>query len=217
MTTVASPRIGPLTLPSLQRADAYDLSEGPRWDDMDFSGMALEAVDLTDTTFAGCLLDGVSLGDAAARGITFSDTRLEGLSTASLRAPSSTWRRSELRRSRFGAAELHDGEWDQCTITGCKVGYLNLRAASVTDVLFEDCVFEDLDLMDAMLTRVEFRRCRVGMLTVRGARCADVNVVGLELGGIDDPRGLSGAMVSEQQVFDLAPVFAAHAGLLVQD
>ncbi|WP_062069203.1 pentapeptide repeat-containing protein [Demequina sediminicola] len=217
MTTVASPRIDPVTLPSLQQADAYDLDEGPRWEDLDFSGLSFDGRDLTDTAMTGCLVSGVPFEDVAARGVAISDSRVEALSVTTWRGASSTWRRSEVARARIGAAEWYDSEWDQCMLTGCKVGYLNLRAATVTDVVFEDCVFDDLDLMSATLTRVEFRNCRAGMLTVSGVRCTDVNLTGLDLGGVDDPAGLSGALVSQEQVFELAPVFASRAGLLVAD
>lgn len=215
--SLASPRIVPLVLPPLTRADDDDLDEGPVWEDLDFTGLDCSGRDLTDAVFTGCDLTAVTWEDTALRGVTITDCRAERLSVTTLRAASSHWRRSVLSGTRIGAAELHGGEWDQCVVSGCKVGYLNLRAASLTDVAFEGCVFDDLDVTEASLTRVEFRDCRAGMVTARGATFADTSLVGLDFAGIDDPSALAGALVSHEQVFELAPVFAARAGLIVED
>ncbi|MFW2513761.1 pentapeptide repeat-containing protein [Demequina sp. SO4-13] len=214
---IAAPRPEPVTLDRLARADAYDLDEGPHWHDLDLSGLDFGDRDLTDASFLGCDLSRAVLEGGTLRGVELTGCRAEALAAASLNAPASEWRRCEIARSRIGAAELHGGEWAESVVSGSKFGYLNLRGSRLADVLFEDCVFGDLDLMDARLTRVAFRDCTVRTLSVRRAALADVDLRGLEIAGLDDPASLRGAAVSSQQLLDLAPLLAAHLGLLVDD
>ncbi|WP_084078743.1 pentapeptide repeat-containing protein [Demequina sp. NBRC 110057] len=215
MTAPAAPRTVDVALGVLQRADEYDLDEGPRWEDLDLSRLSFEGRDLTASAFSGCDLTGVDLDGVPARRLDVTECVIEAVSPAMLDAPDSRWVRSAVTRSRIGAATLHGSTWDQVTVIGCKVGFLNLRGARLTDVRFVDCVLDDLDLMGAALERVAFEGCTTRMLTAHNSRLTDVDLRGLEFHGIDAAAGLAGATITEQQLTDLAPLLAAEAGVEV--
>ncbi len=205
----------PIELGPLTTADELDLDEGPRLDDLDFSGVDFGDRELLDVILSGCDLTGAVVAQANLRAVELLNSRAAELNAPTLRAVDSVWRRSELSRSRIGAGELYGSSWEESAVTGCKFGYLNLRGARLADVSFTGCSFEDLDLVDATLERVAFTDCTVGTLTLRGATLSHVDLRGLRIDAIDGVAGLTGAAISQEQLLDLAPALAAHLGLAV--
>lgn len=102
-------------------------------------------------------------------------------------------------------------------IEHCKLGWVNLRASELANVVFRDCTIGELDLVDARLRRVTFENCRVESLHLAGASLEHVDLRGLEIGTISDPGRLRGATLSSAQAASLTRVFAAHLGILVED
>ena len=101
------------------------------------------------------------------------------------------------------------------TIAGSKINYLNARTADWQDVRFTDCTLDELDLSDATVSRLAFTGCRIGTLTVGGARLTDVDLREVQLTMINGLAGLAGAWVSETQLVGLAPLLAAHLEIRV--
>ena len=92
---------------------------------------------------------------------------------------------------------------------------LNVSGANLLDVALTDCVIDELDLTEARLTRVAMARSRIGLLRVRGAGLADVDLRETILSEVDDASGLRGAAVSPDQLVLLAPALAHAVGLRV--
>ena len=61
---------------------------------------------------------------------------------------------------RIGASR-HRREAHAVRFRGLKLDFLNLRGASLQDVVFEDCVLGEIDVSDAGLTDVDFAGSRV--------------------------------------------------------
>ncbi|MDQ2623742.1 MAG: pentapeptide repeat-containing protein [Actinomycetota bacterium] len=122
-----------------------------------------------------------------------------------------------LEGCRFGALEVYDAELTDVVVRGGKLDYVNLRGSRVRDVRFEGAWIGDLDLGDATATRVTFVDCRIGRLDVTRAQLKDVDLRGADLDALDGLGGLSGATISTEQLFRLAPGFAAHLGITVDD
>jgi uncharacterized protein YjbI with pentapeptide repeats len=210
-----APRPLPVELGALTTADALDLDEGPRFDDLDFSGVDFGARELLDVVFCGCDLTGAVVANADLRAVEVIGSRVADLNAPTLRSANSAWRRSELCRLRVGAGELFGSRWEESTVSHCKFGYLNLRGARLADVSFTGCSFDDLDLLDATLERVAFNDCTVGTLTLRGATLSHVDLRGLRIDVIVGVASLAGAVISLEQLFELAPALAEHLGLAV--
>lgn len=165
----------------------------------------------------GLVFDGVDLADRDLTGASFIETRLARLGAPSLRAPRSRFRDVELVTSRIGSGELYDATWDVVVVRGCKLGFINLRAAQLADVLFVDCVIEELDLGRAKATRVEFENCSIDALDVTAAQLRHVDLRGARLGRVAGITGLRGATVSGLQAAELAEIMAEQLGIVVRD
>src|SRR5699024_5525552 len=108
---------------------------------------------------------------------------------------------------------IDDTEVRQARIVGSKIDWLNLRASTLEDVLFEDCTIEELDLTGAKAARVAFGNCRAGSVSLAHARLQDVDLRGLERGASGTLAGMTGATLDARQVTALAPAFAHHLGI----
>lgn len=185
-------------------------------DAVDLTGEVLDGQDgsharILECTFTDCSLDGARLDGTRA-----SDTTWTRVRAGSLSAVSATWLDCRWDGSRLGAVEAHGSEWTRVEVHGGKVDYLNLRDARLTDVRLVGVVVDELDLARVTARRVVLDDCRVRRIDVSGARLEDVDlrsVVGL--GRIDGLDGLRGARITQDQLLDLAPLVAAHLGLVV--
>lgn len=98
---------------------------------------------------------------------------------------------------------------------GEKLG-LNL-AADLRDVLFTDCLIEDLDLVGASVNRVGFVNTRVANLNVQTAKLHDFDLRGATVESISGVDDLTGTTIGSFQLPLFAPLFARHLGLQVED
>jgi len=188
-----------------------DEREGERYSDADLTG-----VDLSSANFIECEFDAVTLADTQLRGARFVDTLLTASFAPTLLAGRSTWRDSLVQNPRWGSAELFDAELNSLHIRGGKIDYLNLRGARLTNVLIEDCQIGELDLGGIRGDRVAIRACRIGTLDLTRAMCKDVDIRGSEFSTVNGLEGLRGVTVDDAQLSLLAPVLAAHIGLVVE-
>ncbi|MGO2537201.1 MAG: pentapeptide repeat-containing protein [Brachybacterium tyrofermentans] len=214
--TIKKPVLSRLVLPGLEPADAdqleaHDSHEGLRLEGADLSGR-----DLTGATFTECEMVGVTAHTTTLTHARLIETRLERLNAPVLDATRSTWRDVELSGSRLGALDIYDAEVRSTRIVGSKFDWINLRASTLEDVLFEDCTIDELDLDGVTATRVAFVNCRASSIALAHARLKDVDLRGLEMGSISNLEGMSGATLNAQQVTELAPAFASHLGIRIE-
>ena len=211
------PELEPLKLPDLDAGSQPELMARGSFELRRFDAIDVSERDLSGTTFTECELTNWSADQTQFRGARFVETRLERVQAPVWSAPRLQLREVELTESRFGAAEMYDADFQSVRIEHCKLGWVNLRASALSNVIFRDCVIGELDLVDARLRRVSFENCRVESLHLAGATLEHVDLRGLEVGTISDPARLRGATLSSSQAASLTRVFAAHLGILVED
>lgn len=201
---------------NLADTDALELRssesrEGERYADADISD-----VDLSGSSFLECEFDGVTLSGTQLRGARFVETLLTASFAPTLAASRSTWRDVLVQSPRWGSAELYDAQLNMVHVRGGKIDYLNLRNSRLTDVLIEDCTIGELDLGGVRAERVALRNCRIQTLDVGRAVCVNVDLRGSEFGAVNGLEGLRGVTVDDDQLSLLAPVLAAHIGIIVE-
>ncbi|WP_417563872.1 pentapeptide repeat-containing protein [Microbacterium sp.] len=216
-TARALPSITPLELTDLEDGDvarvaAHTMVDGVRFDGGDISGVDLSGLALTE-----CEVVGVTAHDTQLRGARFISTRIERMNAPVFTAARATFRDAEILRSRMGSMELYDSEWQGVAIEGSKLGWVNLRTARMRDVRFTGCTIEELDLSGAQLARVAFVDCSVETLRLDGARLSNVDLRGLDMHVIAGLEALAGATITGTQAALLAPLFAEHFGIHVDD
>ena len=102
------------------------------------------------------------------------------------------------------------------TLAGGKVDYLNLRDATVRELRIVGATIDDLDLAGTTARDVVVEASRVRRLDVARARLTHVDLRGADLARVDGLDGLAGATISEEQLAALAPLLAAHLGVVVR-
>lgn len=212
-----APVIAPLRLGDLEAAEADSIE--PR---LDYWGQRYRAAQLGDrdlggVEFHGCEFVGLAAGEANMRGSRFVEVRIERLDAAVLRVARSSWRDVVIEGSRVGAAEMYESDVASVRIVRSKLDFVNLRSAKIRDVAFEDCVIGEIDLGQSRVERVSFAGCTLGDIRFDGARMRAVDLRGAHLSVIGGVASMAGVVVTPEQAAELAPVLAAHLGILLQE
>lgn len=202
-------------LPDLADGRVSDLAERADLSGLRFAGLDLSGRDLTGSRFVECELSDLVVEDTKLTAVRLIDCSLENLDVPVLLAARPMWRNVSLRASRVGSAELYDGEWGSVVVTGSRLGFLNFRHSTLTDVEFNGCRIAELDLSGATATQVRFVDCDVETLTLTGARLKDVDLRGARISVIAGISAMSGTVIDETQLVELAPLLAAEAGITV--
>jgi uncharacterized protein YjbI with pentapeptide repeats len=121
----------------------------------------------------------------------------------------------QISNPRLGSAELYESGWESVRIDGGKLDFLNLRGAKLTDVLISDCIINELDLGSGAATRVTLKNCTIGTLDLTGARLKDFDLRGSDFRSISGLGSLAGVVIDDYQLSLLAPLLAAHLGVVV--
>ena len=211
-----APRIG-LSAPvgmvdgDVQTLEPHESREGERFDGGDLTNIDLSGAALTE-----CVLDAVTLTDTGLRGARLVDCMVNSSFATSLVAARSTWRRVRIDNARWGSAELFDSEFESVILSGGKIDFLNFRGAKLTDVLIENAQITELDLASFVGTRVAIRNCRIDTIDFTRATCLDVDLRETTFSRVLGIQGMRGAILSEQQLTDFAPIMAAQLGIRVE-
>ena len=187
-----------------------DRVEGKRIDVLDLAGERLPDLELEECVIGTLRADGADL-----RGLRVRDSVVEVLDAPVLRASSSTWREVRIAGGRVGSAELYDAGLNGVEFVGMKLGFVNLRGSTLTDVVFRDCVIDELDIADARLLRVSFDGTRVRAAEGSNTRIDHVDLRGADLDRVERLEGFRGATIGADQLYTLAPLLAAQAGYRV--
>jgi uncharacterized protein YjbI with pentapeptide repeats len=207
--------LAPVRLDDLREDSAPDFRRAERYDGMRYSRAAADGLELSGITFAECSFAGVSFNDAQLRGATFRDCIIEEAFAPVLNGARSTMHDVEFRNPRWGSAELYESGWQSVRIDGGKLDYLNLRGSRLADVLISDCIISELDLGSATVARVALKNCTIGSLDLAGAKLKDFDLRGTDFRSISGLGSLSGLVIDEYQLGLLAPLLAAHLGVVV--
>jgi uncharacterized protein YjbI with pentapeptide repeats len=205
-----------LHLPHLTAFDGDRVVRRADYDAVDFVDHDFTGQDASDARFLECrlqrcCLDGLSLQRARLVGSLLADVH-----GASVDLSDSTWRDSHVVGGRLGAMTLVGATLTGVRVRGSKLGFVNLAGARMEDVMFEGCEIGTVDARSAHLRSIGFVDCTLDELNVAGATLAKVDLSGARLRSLVGVESLRGAIVSHQQLIDLAPLLAAQLGLEIR-
>ncbi len=187
-----------------------DRIEAKRIAVLDVAGERLPDLEVEECVIGTLRADGTDL-----RGLRVRDSVVETLDAPVFRASSSAWREVRVAGGRVGSAELHDATLDAVEFVGMKLGFVNLRGSTLTDVVFRDCVLDELDIADARLLRVSFEGTRIRSAEGSNTRIDHVDLRAADLDRVERLEGFRGATIGADQLYALAPLLAAQAGYRV--
>ena len=205
-----------LSLPPLTRFEGDRLETHGDYVANEFVECDFAGQDASDARFLECHLARCGVDGLALRRARILKSLLADLHGASLDLADSTWRDSHVTGGRLGAVTLIGASWSGIRVSGCHLGFLNLAGAQLEDVVFERCQVGSLDARTATLNSVAFVDCSLDELNVSGATLARVDLSGARLRSLVGVESLKGAIVSQAQLVDLAPLLATQLGLEVR-
>lgn len=218
--TTEPPRAPKITLGSLTPGYLGDLGAEEFLEGMEFNDLDLTEVDSAQATFLDCTLTRVNFGQAEApanlTGGRFSGTRVDDCRADTWTMPRGSLLHTEIRGTRIGAGVTHDSVWEKVRFENCRISYLNLRGAALTDVEFRDCVIDEIDLDRAKVSRVAFPGSSVGAFQCEGATLGSVDIRGLQPHKISGVHSLRGATIDDTQLMLFADLFARELGITVE-
>lgn len=187
---------------------------------LDFTDLDLAEVDARGTTFLDSGLTRVTFGDAEAHadftGVRLSGVRLVDSRADTLTMPQANVLHTEISGCRIGAGVCFDSVWEKVVIENCRISYLNLRSAKLTDVEFRGCTIDELDLGTGTAKRVAFPETTIADLQLEGANLGSVDLRGLAPRRISGIHSLKGATIDEQQLMVFADLFARELGITIE-
>lgn len=204
------------SLPDLVPFDGDHLTAGGDYDAVDFVDGDFTGQDAADARILACRLRRCCLERLSLRRARILDSLMREVHGASVDLADSTWRGSHLSRARFGAMGLAGATWDGVRVRDSKLGFVNLAGARLEDVAFEGCEIGGLDAQAAQLRSVTFAGCTIDEINVSEATLFGVDLSAARLRSLIGVENLKGAIVSQQQLLDLAPILAAQLGLEVR-
>lgn len=205
-----------MPLPDLTPFDGERLEAGGDHVAVDFVDLDLAGQDAPDTRFLECRFQRCGLDGTSLRRARIAESLFSEVHAATVDFADSTWRDSQVWGGRLGAVTLIGATWTGVRIRGSHLGFLNLSGAHLQDVTFEGCEIGSLDVRGAALQSVSFEDCRVDELDVAGATLSEVDLSGARLRMLVGVESLRGAIISHQQLVDLAPLLAAQIGIQVR-
>lgn len=200
-----APHTGPL------RRDA-------RYDTVHFDGA--EGLDgpANGATFLECAFTGTELSGAKLRQARFNEVWVQGSRWVAVDCAESEWQDTEFLGTVLAGLTAYGSAVRRVRFRQCKLEAVNLRGATLRDVVFEDCLLRDVDFGTAKLTDLTFPGSTLEEVRLAGATLRNVDLRGASrLGLADGPNGLRGAILASSQLFELAPQFAQALGITVRD
>jgi uncharacterized protein YjbI with pentapeptide repeats len=207
------PRIAAPTLVGLQSREpgaevVYEDLDGVLVAGADLSGRSLVGASWRESRLTDLVAD-----DLTCRGARFLDVLIESASAVGIDGSGSTLRAVEVVSSRLGAVEFAESSWTSVVLRGCRISYLSLRDAVLTDVLIDDCIIGTLDLQGAQVRRMAVAGGRLAELLLARSSLADVDLRAGRIEVVTPAAGLAGTTISMAQAVDLGPRLAAELGI----
>ena len=172
-------------------------------------------LDWTRVSLRACRVHLVDVAELVVERARLIDSQLRESDITQVSGADSTWRGVVVDGGRIGAWELAGGVLDGVTVAGAQLGYVNLRDATLTDVALHDARIETLDLAGAKVRRVSLAGCVIGELVVVRAIVDELDLRGAHIDRVDGVENLGGAVISAEQLLELAPALAQAAGITI--
>ncbi len=177
---------------------------------------ALTNANLEKTSISESLLAKIDFTHVEAVRFDVFDCELKGCNFTASKFPDSGWRRILIDGARCSGMQVTNSVLKHVTFKNSKLELVNFRSSRFENVTFEDCVLDDVDLYNAQLKNVEFINCTINNITFASARMANVDVSKSSIEGIKGINSLRGVTINYDQLLQLAPAFAADAGIKVK-
>ncbi|QVQ51767.1 pentapeptide repeat-containing protein [Spiractinospora alimapuensis] len=213
----------PRGLLELPYAEFLEPWSGPPEREGEYDGVHMNDVTVDEVTadnarFVESALSAVTFAGGRLRHTRFNDVWMHAVRWSGTDMVRSVWVDAELVGNALSGVALFDSEMSRVTFFNCRFDVVNLRATTLRDVVFVDCLLREVDLAGAKFTRVSFPGSTLDKVHLSGATLTDVDLRGAEsITLLDGAESLRGAVISPAQLVELALPFAHALGVKVAD
>ncbi|GAA3451243.1 pentapeptide repeat-containing protein [Dactylosporangium matsuzakiense] len=197
--------------------DGEPLSHDGNYTEVHFDGVVFEGGEATSAKFIESALTGVGLAEVGLERARFSEVWLSRNRWVGVRLADAEWLDVTVLDSALAGVQAYSSRLRRVRFRGCKIDTLNLRGATLAEVVFEDCELNELDCAGAALTSVTFPGSAIRNARFSQVKCKKVDFRGArELDVADGADSLRGAIIDERQLMELGPALAVALGIQVR-
>ena len=190
----------------LHEDDASELSISESLVGLTTKNVSLSNSLVTKTDFSTAVMFGFDIHNCQIVGSNFTGSKFE----------ESNWRTVHISDSRCSGLQVQNSMFKNVTFAGSKLDLVNFRFVKMENVIFDNCILDDADFYGATLKNIDFVNCRITKINFGAAKIKNVDLSEStieELQGVNSIRGIT---ISYDQLIQLAPYFAAEAGIKIK-
>ncbi len=169
--------------------------------------LRVEASKLSGTLMNGLKLDKCELSDVA----------VKAADITAFQTYKASFQRVSFVDTRATGADFAEGYFEDCLFKNVKLDEAGFRMAQFKRVCFENCVLNKTDFYQAKLSQVRFENCELEYTSFDQALCKSVDLRGENLSLIKGILGLKHAIISQEQLIQIAPLLAHELNFSISD
>ena len=178
--------------------------------------IALTSDDLEATRLSESLFNKVDFTQTYVNRFDVADCEFTGCNFTASKFPESSWYRVFIDAARCSGLQLTNAVLKNVDFKNSKLEIVNFRFSRLENITFEGCVLNDVDFYEARLKNVEFINCTINKIIFTNARMLNVDISKSFVEALNGTSSLRGATISHDQLLQLAPSFAAEAGIKIK-
>lgn len=176
------------------------------------AGLSVKSAVLDD-----CRIQKCDFSKTTIQKLQLQDCRVEHCDMTACIFEDSAWHAVEVVGTRCSGIQLQKSLIKNTLFKDSKLDFANLRFARLENVIFESCVIGQMDLYSAQLKNVLFVGCVIEAVEFSEAKLQRVDLSGATIVSLRGVTGLKGAIISPEQLIQIAPYLAQELGLVIKD
>ncbi len=117
---------------------------------------------------------------------------------------------------RASGADFAEAEIKDCIFRDVKLDGVGFKLSNLKRVRFENCILKGIDFYGSMFDNVTFTGCDLENAHFDKVKLQSVDFRGENITAIKGMVNLKGAIISSEQLYQIAPILAADIGLVVE-
>lgn len=178
--------------------------------EQDFEGA--QKVRIESSKLVGTIMNGLNLDRFEATDAVFEKVEMTALRTYRVQ-----FNRVAFADIRATGMDFAEGYFEDCLFSNVKFDEASFRMTQFKRVQFENCVLNKADFYQAKLSHVSFSNCELEQTNFDKASCQAVDFRGENLSLLRGILGLKGALISQEQLIQIAPLLAAELEFKIEE
>lgn len=167
--------------------------------------------------FKACQLVSVDLSTLSLPQLTLRECLVSNSEAAGLDCNSGFFEHSTFRNTRASGVQMYESKQKYVTYNDCKLDLANFSGSQLKKVRFENCLLYNVDFTNVLFDGVTFMGCELEKTNFSNARVKGLDLRSSRLSEVIGSASLKGALVTYDQLLELAPSLAQDIGLVIKD